>query len=89
MAEEDCREEQASIFEYSIQTSIPATAYMAEAYSVDRVICEKRIPGTSIISVSERHDVVTRWLTRNFEALPNAFNRGDLSIRCRSFTSFG
>jgi hypothetical protein len=66
-----------------------AAAANADAPSDRRVVTEERIPGISTISVSERRDVVTRWFTRIFEALPNAFNRGDLSIRCRSFTSFG
>ena len=89
MAEEDCRKEQTIIFVHNTYASIWAAADYADASSDCRVVCEERIPGISIISVSECRDVVTRWFTRIFEALPNAFNRGDLSIRCRSFTSFG
>ncbi len=89
MAEEDCRKEQTIIVVRNTYASMWAAADTADVHSDYRVLCEERIPGISIISVSECREVVTRWFTRVFEALPNAFNRGDLSIRCRSFTSFG
>ncbi len=89
MAEEDCRREQTIIFVRDTYSSTWAAADTAVVHRDCRVVSEERIPGISTISVSERRDVITRWFTRVFEALPNAFNRGDLSIRCRSFTSFG